>query len=258
MAARSVEGAASSMQPDLTVVIMAYNEAASLEATVTEIAATIDSLDASAEIVIVDDGSTDGTGSLADDLERRLNRVRVVRHAENLGLGGVYRTGFREARGRNVTFFPADGQFPASIIGLFFPLMTDVDMVLGYLPRQEHSLVGKALSATERILYRGMFGAFPTFQGILMFRRSMLRELPLTSDGRGWSVLMEFILRASRGHYRLRSVPTDYRPRRFGSSKVTNVRTVSANFRELVGLWRRFQNERTGYEVNSGNRAASL
>ena len=228
---------------DLTVVIMAYNEVASLEATTAEIATTIDRIGASAEILIVDDGSTDGTAALADKLRQGAPRIRVVHHPKNLGLGGVYRTGFREARGRYVTFFPADGQFPAPIIQLFFPLVANADMVLGYLPNQEHSLTGKLLSATERILYRQMFGAFPRFQGILMFRRSMLRELPLTSTGRGWSILMELILRAARGQYRLRSVPTEYRPRRFGKSKVTNLKTVSANFGELIALWRRFQSE---------------
>ena len=67
-----------------------------------------------------------------------------------------------------------------------------------------------------------------------MFRRQMLSEIPLVSDGRGWAVIMELILRASRGSYRLVSVPTEVRPRLSGQSKVNNLRNIVSN---LTQLW---------------------
>jgi hypothetical protein len=160
----------------------------------------------------------------------------VIHHAANAGLGGVYRTGFRDARGTFITFFPADGQFPASIIPQFIQLMPETDMVLGYLPDRRSSLVAKGLSLVERVLYRALFGRFPKFQGVLMFRRQLVRDLPLHSDGRGWAVLMELIIRASRGGYHLMSVPTGMRPRRSGRSKVNNVRTITSNARQMLAL----------------------
>jgi len=224
--------------PTLTVVVMAYNEAATVEATVCEIATTLTNVEKAYEILIVDDGSSDGTSAIADDLATSMPSVRVIHHAPNAGLGGVYRTGFREARGELITFFPADGQFPASIIEQFVPLTQDVDMVLGYLPDRRSSLVAKGLSFIERALYRALFGYFPTFQGVLMFRRRLLRELPLLSEGRGWAVLMELIIRAGRGDYRLVSAPTTMRPRRSGTSKVNNLRTIMSNTRQMFALRR--------------------
>jgi dolichol-phosphate mannosyltransferase len=229
-----------SPSPLLSVIVMAYNEAESVERVVREIDAVLDRAAPRSEIVIVDDGSTDGTETTADRLTSVMPRVRVVHHRPNQGLGGVYRTGFRQAEGEYVTFFPADGQFPATIIELFLPKMPEHDMVLGYLPDRRGSAVSKALSFGERALYTMLFGRLPRFQGVLMFRRRILDQVELKSDGRGWAVLMELILRASRARYRLTSVPTTLRPRTSGTSKVNNLRTIWSNTCQMVALRRYF------------------
>ncbi len=224
------------MTPRLTVVVMAYDEVQSLESVVDELLGELESLPH--EVVVVDDGSRDGTGALADELAEKHETVRVVHHDPNAGLGGVYRTGFSEARGEYLTFFPADGQFPAEIIGQFLPLMQTHDLVLGYLPQRSDSVVAKLLSGVERVLYRLLFGGFPKFQGVLMVRTQVLREVELVSAGRGWAVVMELILRIDRAGHRVCSEPTGWRPRAHGTSKVNNVRTILANLRQLGTLSR--------------------
>lgn len=225
-------------QPLVSVFVMAFNEAANLPATCHELHTVLFSLSQPFELVIVDDGSSDETARIADELAHKLPHVRVIHHAKNEGLGGVYRTGFSEARGTYLTFFPADGQFPADIIPQFLKLMSDCDLVLGYLPRREGPRLGKLLSALERLCYRLLFGRLPRFQGVLMMRRAILRMIPLRSTGRSWVVLMEFIIRAARQGYRIRSAPTCLRPRLSGESKVNNLRTILAHLRELYKLSR--------------------
>ena len=222
--------------PTLSVVVLAYNEVDTLERTCREIIETIERIGVHAEVVVVDDGSTDGTGVVADKLAEADEHIRVIHHQPNRGLGGVYRTGFTEARGLYVTFFPADGQFPASIIGEFLPRMKDYDMVLGYLPRRDSALLSKGLSLAERVLYRILLGRMPRFQGILMFRRSLLSKHTLQSQGRGWAVLLEFIIRCARDECRIVNVATDVRPRTHGSSKVNNLRTIWSNLRQVMAL----------------------
>ena len=227
-----------SAELDISVLVMAYNEVGNLEPVVRELVDELDHLGQPWELAIVDDGSTDGTAPLADTLAADIPGVRVLHHETNQGLGGVYRTGFAAARGRYVTFFPADGEFPATIVGQFLPLMDDADMVLGYLNEPDISLLSRMLAWGERVLYRLLFGSLPRFQGVLMFRRSLLNTLPLTSTGRAWTVLMELILRTHRAGYRMLSVPTELRPRMSGESKVNNVRTVVDSFRQLFVLRR--------------------
>jgi glycosyltransferase involved in cell wall biosynthesis len=228
--------------PSLSVVVMAYNEHANLEPVVRELAAALAALPGGAgrddELVLVDDGSSDGTGALADRLALEIPGVRVVHHPENRGLGGVYRTGFVGARRDLVTFFPADGQFPADILHSFYPLMAGHDLVLGYLPQRGGGLVGRGLSLAEKVLYRLLFGPMPRYQGVFMVRREVLARLPLETAGRGWGVVMEMVLRIHRSHHRVVSVPTALRPRLSGHSKVNNPRTVWINLQQAIELRR--------------------
>jgi hypothetical protein len=71
-----------------------------------------------------------------------------------------------------------------------------------------------------------------------MFRRNILDELEIRSTGRGWAVLMELIIRASRGGYKIVSVPTEMRPRMSGTSKIKNFSTIWANLKQVLALTR--------------------
>lgn len=224
------------MKPDLSVFLMAFNEADAVEETAGEIHRELVMLGVPFELVIIDDGSSDGTAQKADSLAALLADTRVIHHRQNLGLGGVYRTGFSEAKGDYITFFPADGQFPADIIGIFLKAITDCDMVLGYIPSRKSPVVAKALSALERIVYACLFGPMPKFQGIMIFRRSLLGDFMLKSSGRGWAVLMELIIRAKKKGRKIVSVPTQMRPRMKGVSKVNNFTTIWVNLEQVIRL----------------------
>lgn len=225
-----------SESPKISVVLMAYNEGIGLEEAAQEILLILKELQETYELIIVNDGSSDSTGAEAERIARAWPKLEVIHHSHNQGLGGVYRTGFDAARGELITFFPADRQFPAAIIKQFFSLIQDQDMVLGYLPDRKDSLWSLLLSRAEKIFYRALFGKIPRFQGVLMFRRKLLSEIKLQSGGRGWTVLMELIIRAYRRGYRIISVPTDHRPRLSGSSKVCNLAAIWANFKQTIVL----------------------
>lgn len=215
---------------------MAYNEVASIDAVAREIHDELERIGTTYELLLVDDGSSDGSGAVADALGQSLTGMRVVHHDGNRGLGAVYRTGFAQARGELLTFFPADGQFPATIIGQYLAAMHGVDMILGTLPDRRDALVARALSLAERLLLRALFGHFPRFQGIVMFRRALLDGVVLASHGRGWTVLMELILRAERNGARIKNLPITLRPRASGKSKVNNLRSIVSNLQQVLAL----------------------
>lgn len=218
---------------------MAYNEGQSVRGVLEELDAEMADSGYRHETIVVDDGSTDATRAEALAYAGGRGHVRVLSHPRNRGIGEVYRTGFAAATGTNISFLPADGQFPAGIIREFVPLMRSYDLVLGYLPNRRSSPLAAAFSRIERLMYRVLFGRLPDFQGILMFRRGSLESLGVCVGGRGWQMLMDLIVRAQRAGYRIVSVPNELRPRAAGTSKVTNVRHVWANLRQAARLrWR--------------------
>lgn len=221
----------------LSVFVIAYNENKSLAAVVRDVHNTLQEENRQCEIVIIDDGSFDGTSEIADRLAQEIRSVSVVHHRVNYGLGSVYRTAFVNAKFDLVTFISADGQFSAQVIKQFLPLMDDTDMVLGYLSQRVDSFVSRLLSRAEKIIFRVLFGSMPKFQGMLMFRKVLLDEIELRSGGgRSWTVLMELIIKASRNGYRIVSVPIEMRKRISGKSKVNNVSTILANLRQAIVL----------------------
>lgn len=224
------------MTPYISTVVMTYNEAKSLESTVTEIDGVLKALGRTYEIIIVDDGSSDGSGVIADRIAGSNPGVRVIHHDGNKGLGDVYRTGYKESTGELVTFFPADGQFPADIINKFVSRIDDADMLLGYLPKCKRPLIARALSLSEKALYALLFGPMPKFQGIMMFRRNLLEKINLKSEGRNWVIVMELIIRAKRNGYRIKNIPTELRPRKDGLSKVNNLSSILENLRTAIAL----------------------
>jgi glycosyltransferase involved in cell wall biosynthesis len=227
------------LQRDLSMItccVLAWNEVASLRAVVDDLRSGLRSLRVPHDILVIDDGSTDGTSELADALAEEHPDVRVIHHGVNRGLGAAYRTGFEQGRGTYLTFFPADGQFPADLLTRFFPLIERYDLVLGNLPSRNDSLKGRLLTRAERLLYRVLFGSVPRLEGMLMVRRSILGAIPLKSQGRGHANVWELVIRATRAGYRHTGVPIEVRPRMAGTSKVNNLRTVVANLVQVARL----------------------
>jgi len=229
-----------SAAPTLSCCVFAWDELATLRPVVLEQLAELRRLGVTHELVIIDDGSTDGTSQEADRLASEEPGVRVIHHDTNRGLGGVYRTGFSQVHGEYLTFFPADGQFPATILAQYMPLMTDADVVLGWVEQRNEPFLARLLSRCERLLYALLFGPFPRFRGIMMLRRTLLDRLPLVSDGRGWVVVMELLIKATRSGARIRDgVPNPLRLRSSGASKVRNLPTIVANLVQVFELRRR-------------------
>jgi glycosyltransferase involved in cell wall biosynthesis len=222
-------------EPRISVCIMTWNEPMTVASVVEEQLAVLKELGVTHEILIIDDGSTDETRDIVDQLDAKHPAVRVVRHAQNMGLGGVYRTGLREAKGKFITFFPADGQFPASILQQYYPLAEAYDLVLGNLGRRD-SMLGAVLTRAERLVNRALVGKIPRLEGVFMLRRSVLTRFPLVSDGRGWAIVWELLIRAQGAKCAMIGVQTALRPRAHGKSKVSNWRYIQANLRQLAGL----------------------
>ena len=218
----------------LTIVVQAYNENESLSDTVANTVAECGRLPCHFKVIIVNDGSTDGTGDTADRLARIHDQVSVIHHPTNLGMGAALKSGFDAAESDLLTSIPADGQLNPAELGRLFEAMQDVDFVT---TRRTHPY--KAFS--RRMLTRGLqafmvclFGFVPRQEAGRMFRREILQHMELTSTS---AVLnLELIVKAHRLGYRFKEVPMELRERQKGTTKIASTRGVWRMMRELLKL----------------------
>ena len=118
-------------EPDLSIVIPAYNEEQRLPATLDSIAAFLPSLGLETEIIVVDDGSRDRTAGVAESFRQKFASLRVVPNGVNRGKGYSVRHGMLEARGRNVLFTDADLSAPIEEAPKLLEALRTYDLAIG-------------------------------------------------------------------------------------------------------------------------------
>jgi dolichol-phosphate mannosyltransferase len=218
----------------VSVVVCAYDEAECLEQVIEELTQTLESLLPRWEVVMVDDGSRDGTAEIADRLAAEIPNIRAVHHATNRGHGEALLTGFRESRGEWITSVPGDGQANPEDLARFLPLLEDADMVTSYYLDRDDGLKRTILSKGLRAVLHLLFGRIPRMEGSRFFRRKMLDTIPLGSAT--FLVNLELVIQAHRQGYRIAEVGAHCRPRIGGETKTANSRTVLKVLAEIFRL----------------------
>jgi glycosyltransferase involved in cell wall biosynthesis len=133
--------------PDVSVILPSYNEAENLPAVVDEITEALGAAGLSFEILIVDDGSNDGTRRVASDLARNSERVRALRLRHNLGKSAAIQVGLRVAVGDRIVLMDADGQDdPAAIPSLLDALDGGLDLATGRRADRQDRFVKRSTS----------------------------------------------------------------------------------------------------------------
>jgi len=127
----SGEGSRTTPPPELSIVIPAYNEARRLPRTLARIRAWLEGQSRSAEIIVVDDGSTDGTAAVLESSRAEFANLRLIAHARNRGKGASVRTGFLEARGRIVLVTDADLSAPIAEADKLLAALGSYDAAIG-------------------------------------------------------------------------------------------------------------------------------
>jgi glycosyltransferase involved in cell wall biosynthesis len=219
----------------LSVVIPAFNEADNLEPVVRETlgALTRDPLTPSFELIVVNDGSTDGTAAMADRLASAHANVVAVHHPVNRGFGAALKTGFAATRGRYVSFISADGEVaPDQVTGLLRDI-GDAGMILG---RRERDVTAyrEVVTFSMNVLMWLLLGFVPKAAGIYVVRGDLVRRMTLRSDT--GLVNLEIQLYCREWGFPIAWGVTHVRPRLSGESKVLNARTMFRTFLEMAKL----------------------
>jgi glycosyltransferase involved in cell wall biosynthesis len=225
--------------PRLSVIIPAYNEQESLEATVKAVLAALPEPDLS-ELVIVNDGSSDNTLAVAHAIAESCPApVVVVDRSTNGGMGQALASGFERATGDVNTWIPGDGEYELGEVLVGLAELQHNDIVL--VRRNSRGQIGRNIVSTImygliRVLFR--FDAHG-YCGIFVITRARWNELTVRS--RDVFFTLEVALRARHSGWNVAYVTAEWRPRRAGRSKVFRPSVMLRNLVELlrfrVALW---------------------
>ncbi len=221
---------------DLSVLIPARDEAENIPELlhlVSRAFAPLATAGYTCELVLVDDGSTDGTGDVAASLTTTYPFLRLIRHRRNQGLTAALRTGFREVRGDAVIFLPADLESnpEEDIPKLLAKLEEGTDVVAGWRQGRDDGKV--FASGIYNWVSRSLFDIHVhDMNWIKGFRREVIDSLPpLRSD---WH---RFVLHiAAYQGFRIDEVPTNWYPRRAGRSKF-GLSRIPVSFLDVLVVW---------------------
>jgi dolichol-phosphate mannosyltransferase len=220
----------------LSLIIPAFNEEAGILQAIAEADGALAELAGDYEILVVDDGSSDGTAKVVAEAARVRPRVRLLRHGENRGYGAALRTGFVAARFDRVAFTDADSQFDLRDLAALVPLTQEYPLAVGYRVERQDPWRRRIFSRGYNVLVRALLGtrvrdcdcAFKVLR-----KEAVIHLLPRTN---GFFVNAEMLTRARQRGYRVAEVGVQHRPRLKGTSKVA-LADIPRTLATLLPFW---------------------
>ena len=216
----------------------AHNEEANLAGLVGEALETLPGLADGFEIIIVNDGSKDGTGRIADELAAaNPGVVRAVHHPVNLGYGAALRSGFQAARNDHVAFTDGDRQFRVEDVGRLIDRMAAADhpdVVVGFRIKRADPLIRTLYARAYRLANRIFFGLRVTDVDCAckLFRREALRGVAVGSGGAFFSA--ELMIKLHAAGRSIAEVGVPHFPRTAGAATGAKPSVV---FRAVRDFW---------------------
>jgi glycosyltransferase involved in cell wall biosynthesis len=226
--------------PWLTVLIPAYNEEAGLASSVEQVLDALTRHGVSAEILIVDDASTDATGRNADALAVREPAVRVVHHPENRNIGGVMRTGIAAARGAWLILIPADLAMDLDELSKYIVAAQVADVVVGVCSdRSDYSMFRRLVSWANIQAIRVLFRMpLRQYNYISMYRTEVLNRIDVEYVCSAF-FFAEILIKARDLGARLVEVDVAYVPRASGKATGATPRLIWRTSRDMIRFWGR-------------------
>lgn len=225
----------SGLPASISAVLPAYNECAIIEDTVRRTREALRRSGVAAhEVVVIDDGSNDGTGERVAGLVAELSGIRVVTHPHNRGYGAALRSGFEAARCDTVWLLDSDGQFDPADLDLLVEVWEPGSLVAGYRAQRRDPWMRRANHAAFFALVRAVAG--PTLRDVNCAFKLFDRDLGVGLSSDGAMISTELALRArDRGH-RIVEVAVPHHPRTTGEATGARPAVVARAFVELIGV----------------------
>jgi cellulose synthase/poly-beta-1,6-N-acetylglucosamine synthase-like glycosyltransferase len=234
--ASDLPAASGRTRPRISIVLPTFNGEHGLESTVLAAVEGVKQLDTDPEVIVVHDGSEDGTGLPVAALARADSAIRCVSHPAMRGYGVAAATGFAAATGDLVFLTAGDGRYDARQAAEFLPLMRDADLVTGYRAPYRDSRLARIFSDGWNLLVNLLFGyvAGDSACAFMVFRRSILERIPLSATGIAFNA--ELLIEARALGFRILERPVRHCPKPAGRARGTRPAVVGRALLELLRL----------------------
>jgi glycosyltransferase involved in cell wall biosynthesis len=221
----------------ISIFFPAYNEEANIEESVKKAEDVVSQITDTYELIIVNDGSSDATGDIADKLSLINDKVRVVHHNPNQGYGAALWSGIKAARYEYVFFTDADLQFDISELAILTHFVPHHDVVLGYRAPRKDPFMRLVNAFGWKVLMRFMFGlkVKDIDCAFKLMKRELVAGLPIKT--RGAMMSAELLIRLQRLGVTFKEVPVTHLPRTRGSATGAKPEVI---LRALKEAWTMF------------------
>ncbi len=235
----------------ISVFFPCYNEQDNVARTASKALSVLQQQSCDFEVIIVNDGSTDSTGQIADEIASRDRRIKVVHHQTNLGYGAALQSGFKAATKELVFYTDGDGQFDINELPPLLSLMDKADIVSCYRLNRQDSLVRKINAWCWTKLVCWLFGmkVRDINCAFKLYKREIFDNIELSSSGA--LIDAEILAKASHKGYSITQQAVHHYPRIAGSQTGANLRVILRAFKELFKLYRQIKKENLGTSTNS-------
>lgn len=222
----------------ITAFFPAYHDEGSIGSVVLAALATLKEITDDYEIIVVNDGSTDNTRVVLDELATAYPEVRAIHHEKNRGYGAALKTGIKNATKDLIFYTDGDGQYDPREMALFLPLMTaDIDVINGFKMVRNDPWYRILIGNIYNILVRIMFGLRmkDVDCDFRLFRREIFDDLELESDS--GVICVEMMKKIQDAGYRMREVSVHHYNREHGVSQFFNFPRIWATGMGLLKQW---------------------
>ena len=230
--------------PGISVFLPSHNEEGNVERVVGSYIAELPRVADDYEVIVVDDGSRDRTGAIADRLAAADSHVKVVHHPVNRGYGGAVISGIRAATKPYVLLCDGDGQFDPADLEQMTPYVPEYDVVAGRRAHRADHLMRRINGKAWTILVRVLLGITISDIdcGFKLFKREKLDGMELRAHGA--MISTELMARLAGRGAKVKEVDVQHLPRLTGEQSGANLKVVMRAFKELITLYRELRAER--------------
>lgn len=217
----------------LSIILPAHNEAGNLPELIKKITDCMRELAWDYEVIIVNDGSTDGSEEVIENLQID-SRIKAVHHPKNRGYGAALRSGFSAATKEWIFFMDADGQFDIKEISRLAEYLDEADMIIGYRKNRQDHLVRKLNAQIFNLAVNILFGLWirDIDCAFKLIKKEIVERADLESDGA--LINTELLVRAKKLGYKIKQIPVSHYSRLSGEQSGANIKVILRAVKEIL------------------------